>query len=143
MSYATVDDAISLYGEDYVLVSVDRDKDGEADPSAIEDALGQASSEIDSYIAFKYDVPISPSPKILVKYCVDIAIYQSSPGTLARTKEKRQRYEDAIAWLKAVSKGMAAIVIDGPTDPEPDQSNEPVLSAGTREMTRSKMSGLL
>lgn len=88
-------------------------------------------------------MPVTPVPKILLRYCIDIAIYQSSPGTLARTKEKRQRYEDAIAWLKAVSKGTAAIAVEGPSDPEPEQVNEPVISAEPRIYTRGKMAGLI
>ena len=143
MAYATVQDAIDLYGESYVLTSVDRDKDGKVDNNALKNALKQASSLLDSYIGFRYVVPVSPVPQILKKFTIDIAIYESSPGTLARTKEKRERFEDAIKWAKDVSAGKAAIVVAGNVDPEPEQVNEPEISVESRVMTRSKLSNLI
>ncbi len=134
-SYATIADAKDLYGENYVLTSVDRDKDGQVDLTSFQDALDQGASEIDSYLATRYDVPITPIPNHLIKINIDIAIYNSSPGALARTKEKRQRYEDAIAWLLRASKGLVSVVVAA----TPEPSNSPELVTSPRIMTRSKL----
>ena len=141
MSYATLQDAIDLYGETYVLTSVDRDEDGASDTTAITDALTQASSFIDSYLGARYDVPIpAPVPALLVKYEVDIAIYQLSADAGTGTDEKRRRYEDAEKWLINVAKGVASLGLDDPTD---EQEHLPQTSyPNARLFTRSKM-GLL
>lgn len=138
MAYATQTEAITLYGETYILTSVDRDKDGSPDATAFSSALDKASNVVDSYLGVRFDVPISPVPEVLKQYTVDIAVYYSSPD-LALTKEKRRRYEDAIAWLKLVAKGQASLGLDEPSD---DQEHNPVLVGNSRLFDRTKMTGL-
>lgn len=139
MAYATSDEAVELYGETYILSSIDRDKDGAVDATAFSSSLDKASNIVDSYLGVRYDVPISPTPEVLKQYTIDIAVYVSSPD-LALTKEKRQRYEDAIAWLKLVGQGKASLGIDEPTE---EQEHHIQSSSNTRQMTRSKLDGLL
>lgn len=139
MAYASLADATDLYGQDYVLTSVDRDADGNADAAATTAALSQASSLIDSYLAAKYTVPISPVPDLLVKYTVDIAIYECCPAS-TRTDEKRQRYEDALAWLKDVAKGIAVVA---PPDAGDEAIHLPSAVSQPRLFTRPKMQGLM
>lgn len=139
MAYATLSDATDLYGEDYVLVAADKNDDGTPDTSVVTDALDNASSLMDSYIGVRYGVPLSSVPSIVVNYCIDIAVYMMSPG-MTRTKEKRQRYEDAMSWLKAIARGDAGL---GIADDDPVNENLPSVSAGTRQHTRTKLSGLI
>lgn len=142
-SYATIQEALDLYGDAYIQTSSDRNLDGKVDADALQDALDKASSLIDSYIGFRYDVPVTPIPDILKQCAIDIAVYKSSPGRLARTKDKRDRYDDCIAWLKDVSNGKAAIIVEGNADPEPIQKNEPEIVTQDRLMTRDKLGNLL
>lgn len=141
MPYADLDDATDLYGEDYVLSSVDRDDDGNPDVEALRAALGQASSEMDSYLGVRFTVPIAPVPQLLVRYCVDIAIYQLAPDAGSYTDEKRRRYEDAIRWLQAVAAGKAALPVTPPT--EDTQQPVPEMVSSTRLFTRTKLGGVL
>lgn len=141
MPYATVDDAKKLYGEDYVLVASDRDADGTEDADPVARAFEDASSEIDSYLSQRYDVPVSPTPAILRRICVDIAVYQIGPEAGTLTEEKRKRYEDAVRWLRDVSAGKAGLGLDNPADNEHDL---PEVSETTqpRQFTRTTMRGL-
>lgn len=142
MAYAGYDDAVALYGEEYVLTSVDRNQDGQ-DPDAFLSACAMASSHIDSYISVRYDVPISPVSELLKQYTIDIAIYRCSADAGTATEEKRRRYEDALAWCRDVSKGAANLGLPDPVKGVEDGTLELHSNNPTRLFTRSKMSRLL
>lgn len=140
-AYATKDDAVDRYSADYVLVSVTRD--GEPDYVALDKALDDATDEIDSRISAQYTVPLTaPVPKIVTRYCIDIAIYFASMECgSGLTDEKRTRYEDAISWLKAVAAGTATLPI--PDTPPASQSSLVQTSGPARIFSRCKMGGIL
>lgn len=143
-AYATLTDATTLYSEDYVLTSVDRDGDGKPDYDAFSASLAQASSEMDTYLGARYDVPIAPVPPILVRYAVDIAIYQASStygGGL--TEEKRKRYDDALKWLTNAAKGIVSLGLSQ-ADETTTQENLPQVASSNPEriFTRTRLGGL-
>lgn len=107
--YAVKQDIVDRYGEDMLYSMTDRDSDQIMDPAAIDRALTDASAEIDSYVSRKYRVPLVPVPDVVKEKCVDIAVYRLADRPGAYTEERRKRYEDAIAWLKDVSDGKAAL----------------------------------
>lgn len=140
MSYATIQDAKTLYGDDYVLESVDRDDNGVEDTASLTRALAQASSHMDSYLGMRYDVPLSTVPSIVQTYCIDIAIYRaSSSAGRGLTDEKRERYKDALVWLKDVSTGKAGLGLE---DTDETTEHLPQLIAGERLFTRGTMGDL-
>lgn len=138
MPYATTKDAIDLYGTLYVLGSVSR----EASPNkvAFDKALADASSEMDTYLSRNYTVPISPVAPVLLRYCVDIAVYVSSADAGSVTEEKRKRYEDALRWLTLVAKG--TVSVPGTTAPSASDGAVPQISGPDRIFSRTKMDGL-
>lgn len=138
MAYADYEDAIDLYGNDYVSASITHD-DG-ANTAALTRALERASSEMDSYLGAVYAVPVSPVPEIVEQYCIDIAIYRASADAGAVTDEKRKRYEDAIAWCKSVAAGKAVLI--GVEEPASEDQHLPTYVTSTRIFSRTKMGGL-
>lgn len=144
MAYATAQDAIDLYGEEYILTSVDRDDAGDYDTTALTNALDQATSELDSYIGVKYDLPLSVVPDVLVRFCVDVAVYVSCPNPVELTEEKIERYDKAIKWAQRVADGKATLgTVEPPATAESQGGvvlTEP--SDSDRLFTRSKMGGL-
>lgn len=142
--YATTQDAIDLYGQDYILVSVDRDDDGDADSPAFSDALDQATSELNSYIGVKYDLPLLVVPAVLVRFTVDIAVYVSSSNPTELTDEKKDRYSAAIKWAQGVAKGVVSLgVVDPPAGVDEDGGSVNTEFPNDRIFTRTKMAGLL
>lgn len=111
MAYTSKAELQKRWGTDEVILSADRDpEDGAADDAAITAACSDASSLIDSYLKRAgYDVPVDPVPPVLVERASDIAIYLLSQGPGPNTKEKRKRYEDALAWLELLSEGKAEL----------------------------------
>lgn len=141
MAYAALQDAKDRYGEDFILTAVTRADTPDLD--SFDKALDSASSEIDSYLASQYTVPVDPVPALIVRYCVDIAIYTASGDAGTGTDEKRLRYEDALKWLSKVAKGEVVLDIDG--DGEADNAGEggvPAYSTSARIFTRTTMGDL-
>ena len=87
----------------------DRAGDGVVDTVAIEAALEIATSEIETYLAARYDVPLRPVPPYVKQLCIDIAVYRLAHSDAPRTEEMRRRYDDAIRFLTAFAKGTVEI----------------------------------
>jgi phage gp36-like protein len=107
MAYTSQAQIAARWGSEEVVLSADRDpQDGVADVASIDAVCADASSFIDSYLARAgYSVPVAPVPDVLVEKASDIAVYKLSQGQGPYTKEKRKRYDDAIAWLEMVGDG--------------------------------------
>jgi phage gp36-like protein len=103
--YATVDIMTARFGQREVLSLSDRDGTGEVNATVLADALDDASSEIDTYLAGRYALPLDPAPKMLGGICCDIARYRLCGGETVMTEEIRQRYKDAVSFLKLVASG--------------------------------------
>lgn len=151
MPYASRSDIVEIYGEQ-ALVAADRDRDGVADAPAIERALVSASDEIDSHIAVRYPLPLAAVPGILRQLAVDVAVYRLAQTADVLTEEVRQRYEDAVAHLRRIAEGKAALVLP-PAEPgeggeEEDaeglgDSPQPIVTAGPpRLFSRERMRDL-
>lgn len=138
--YATLTNATDLYGDAYVETSVSRDEGTSDLTTAFEKGIAAATSEMDSYLATRYTVPLEePVPQIVNRFCVDIAIYICSADAGVLTDEKTKRYERAIAWLKDVAKAVANLPIEPPST---DAEHLPQFATQTRLFTRTKMAGL-
>jgi phage gp36-like protein len=76
----------------------------------LEKALSTASGEINSYLATRYSIPVSPVPNILKTYCIDIAWYRLAQNNAP--EQYATRYNNAIARLKDIEKGQMLLVDD-------------------------------
>jgi phage gp36-like protein len=112
MAYATLEDLRVAFGEREVAQLTQRRTDfvEAADAATSVSFLEQASSEIDSRLATRYDVPVSPAPRMLVAVCCDIARYRLYDDAAPETV--RTRYEDAVRWLNDLAAGRAALLND-------------------------------
>lgn len=108
MSYAKPQDLEVAFGQAEILQLSDRDSDGDPDANVLERALATADGEINSYLSVRYAIPLPLVPQIVRDKACDIARYRLQDDT--PTDEARQRYEDAIEWLKSVAAGRALLV---------------------------------
>lgn len=109
MSYAVQSDIVDRFGEELLYQIADRDRDQQLETAAIELALADASAEVDTYLSQRYTVPLDPTPRVVVRLAVDIAVYRLAQKAQAYTEEIRQRYEDAIELLVRMAKGTAGL----------------------------------
>ncbi len=106
--YATRKDLEARFGEDE-LQELDLMQTA---GNSIEEALQDASEEIDSYIAIRYVLPLPSTPSTLKRIACNIArfrLYFQSP-----TEEVENRYKAEIDFLKRVADGKATLNILNP-----------------------------
>jgi phage gp36-like protein len=118
MGYCTQADIETLYSRELVDLLGDSNGDGTADNSKIQAAIDAAGGIIDAYLTTKYTLPIANPPQILKQLCIDIVVYRLALFPVSRTDEMRQRYEDAISFLKQLASGTAALPLSNIVDPD-------------------------
>lgn len=93
---------------------------GTIDTSVTDRAIADADAEINGYCAERYTVPFSPVPTIIRKYSVDIAIYNLFSRRHGPDEVREKRYDDAVVFLLAVSKGNVTLGVDTPDETSQD-----------------------
>lgn len=102
----------------------DDDNRGRAEVMAIDQMSGYLRGQYNVNEVFKLEAIPDPDtrPGVLVMYCMDITLYHLHamiPGRFI-PEIRRIRYEDALAWLKDVAKGL----IDPGLPPITDEEGE-------------------
>lgn len=147
-AYASIEDAILLYGDDYVTLSCDRDRDGQLDIDTFEMALLNASNQIDGYIVGREPLPLDPVPPFLKKICVDIAIYDCCSTQDVLTEQREKRHAAAVKFMTEVGHGKIKLSTAGvsvganqsqTTTTQVASANEIVQVPCSRRMTRNGM----
>jgi len=119
MAYSTQSDLEEQISQAELIELTDDAGSGSTDASAIERAITDADAEIDSYCGSRYTMPFSPTPVIIRKYSVDMAIYNlfSRRSALNVPDDRQKRYDNAIRFLRDVAKGMISLGADAPSEP--------------------------
>lgn len=108
--------------------------------SVIDDAIEAADAEINSYCAVRYAVPFSSVPLRIKNLSADMAVYylfKKRAATVGMPDPIRESYEDAIAYLKDVSKGIASLGID--PAPTAQSSSNVRFNSNERQFTKSTL----
>lgn len=121
--YATRDNMVEQFGEREVIALTDREPmTGEINDAVLTSALTRASSEVDGYLAGRYQTPL-PNPQAeLVGMVCDIARYRLCGGAVNLTDEITERYNAAIKYLERAAKGLVTLGSPGGADPGPENS---------------------
>lgn len=136
MPYATQSDYTARFSAEELLQLTDRDGDGMADAGVFDDAVGDASNEIDSYLMVRYQMPLSTVPPVLVRVCCDITRYRLFMNRA--TAEVLERYNQAVAWLVNVSKGLVQLGVE-PPPVNSSVEDDALSSGGCRTFTRESL----
>lgn len=118
--YASVDDFIQRVGEKQAIDLTDRDFLNEVNEEVLNQALVDSSSQIDGYLVSRYQLPLAKVPANLVRICCDLARYRlCGMSDVTITDDVRERYEDAVAELKLLAKGITALGIEQGLESDP------------------------
>lgn len=117
MAYCTVEEVLgaikesaydALLGDEYI---EDLEERRRRLVPYVEEAVADADAEIDGYLAKRYDVPMSPAPRVLNKFSKDIAVYNlmSRIGIDEQDRDKTylNRYQSAISFWKGLRKELS------------------------------------
>lgn len=105
MTYATRLNLEQRYGTDEL-----EQRESMLSAGAVDQALQDADSRINGYLASRYSLPLSVVPDDLPQVACALARYQLLGD--AATERARKDYEDAMAWLKDVANGRVKLQSD-------------------------------
>jgi phage gp36-like protein len=140
MAYCTQDDILEQLDQTTLIQLTDDAGNNGIDSSVVARAIADADAEIDGYCGARYSVPFSVVPAIIRKFSVAIAIKNLFSRRRGAPDPRRKDYEDAIAFLKDISKGTASL---GQNDPDgsPAASNAPDIDGPDRVFSRDNLEG--
>lgn len=115
MAYITREDLELRFGIDEIAQLLDDDHDdteGDEETDTLAPAIADAESIVDGYVSTRYTLPLPTVPDLVKNWAADIARFKLYEEKAS--EEVRQRYEDAIAQLKDLAKGLInlPIVVD-------------------------------
>lgn len=140
MAYCTLDDILAMMDEAEVIRYTDDNNAGYINTDVTGKAIAGAGALIDSHLAVRYSVPVSPVPDILVDLAVDIAIYKICSRRGQSPEEIRKKFEDAVKYLEKVAAGK--IVLSGASAaPTGAGSDAVAITGSTRIFSRDTMKG--
>ena len=127
MPYATQQDMLDRFGDEELLQLADRDDSGVIDTAVLDAVLKDAEELIDSYLAKRYQLPLSNVPQSLVRISASIAryfLYKDEP-----TDAAQKGYDNAIAWLKDIAAGKALLDAEG-VEPDAAAAEPSIVTPG-------------
>lgn len=139
MAYCSIDDILRVIPEGE-LAELTTEVGTSPDTDVVNEAVAKADALIDAYCGRQYAVPFDPVPELVESLSVDIAVYRLYLRRRVVPDPARQRYEDALSFLKDVSTGKAVISADAAT--AASGSDVVQMEANDRVFTREAMSDL-
>ncbi len=140
MPYCLINDIRDQISEDVLIQLTDDSDVGLTDEQIVTRAIADADGQIDGYCGKRYSVPFAPVPPIIRKFSVDIAIYNLYGRRKGAPESRRDRYKEAVDFLKGVAKGHNTLGVDDP-DSTPSDTHKPEISSSGRIFSRDKFTG--
>jgi phage gp36-like protein len=97
------------WGVNEVTVCSDWDNSNGLNVNNVNKCLTAATDEMDRYIAVRYQLPLTVVPDDLIRICCDIAMYRLCPFVTTLTDQKKDRYKEAVGFLRDLSTGKATL----------------------------------
>lgn len=130
-AYTTQSELVTRFGQEEILGLAN--DDGTIDAAVVTAAIGAAGATIDSYIGTRYALPLATVPARVATVAQDMARYELY--TIEAPKAVKDKYDAAIAWLKDVSAGRAALDVPAPPAADSSQSGNVIRLKGEDRFT--------
>lgn len=136
--YASVADMVIRFGEDDLVRLSWREgaAEGVINTAVVEQALADATAEINGYIGGRHKLPLSAVPEVLIGHCCSIARYLLN-GDRA-PEQVTDRYTAVIKYLTAVGKGDLQL---GMADDQPAQPTGTIAVMQSEGLVFSRRNG--
>ncbi len=134
--YATFQDIIDTFGIQEVieLTNLDDSSLTTVNEVQLQKAIDHATGLINSYLQSRYSLPLVETPAVLTRLCCDIARYWLDK--YRERQDVRQRYEDALNFLKDLAKGLVSLA----NNDSPLNAGSPQYFSEERVFTRNLLS---
>lgn len=129
MAYCTQADILKMISSGE-LAQLTAETGATPDADVVSEVIAHADGEIDSYLAVRYALPVTPAPARLKTLSVTFSLYYlfSRRPKLGMPETVRNNYRDGVQFLRDVAGGKAEI-------PDAAGSELPGTESGVAEMT--------
>lgn len=110
--YCTKADMLARGWEKELIQITDKSNSGVIDDGILDQAIADASAEIDSYLQGHYSLPLTISVPNLTRISCDIARYYLFETRV--TEQVQKRYDAVTRYLEQVAKGVIKLGIEVP-----------------------------
>jgi phage gp36-like protein len=143
MSYAAPQDMINRYpNRDLVQLTNDDPAATTVNTAVLQQALADASAEIDGYLGGRFTLPLTDPPEVLNRVASDIAMYRlQALRPLHDVADARQRYDDAVAMLARVASGELTLGIAADGNETATAPEAEVVEGPPRVFNRNTLKG--
>jgi len=125
--YSTKADILESLSEAELIDLTDDADLGVVDDAVVDRAIADADAEIDAYCGSRHQVPFAAVPAMIRKVSVDIAIYNLYARRRGAPADRKERYDNAIRFLRGVADGTVSLGVGDP-DGTPSGSEAPSMS---------------
>jgi len=140
MPYLTAQAMIDRFGETRLAELTTRDGMVTGiDPAALQTAIDDAVSEVESYVGGLYDA--GNPPRALTVHAAAIAWYRLLGDRAPAFEGAKSNYDHALAFLRRARAGEVSLGDETPTDTAPGQSNAPRTAGPDATFTRDSLKG--
>ncbi len=87
----------------------DHDQDGAADADVVTQAIENASGTIDSYLAVKFIVPVSPVPNEIRRLAMLLAVCEMQTGRRGLSEDHKAICKEAMGELQKIADGKKSV----------------------------------
>lgn len=129
MTYCTREDLVAKFGAS----DIEMLEDGK--PAAVMEAIDDATSMINSYLAGRYNLPLIAVPPVLLKVCRDLVRYSLDVDP---TDIIIRRRDDAVKYLESLANGRATLGVAQHEEPVGGDTAEMVSAPLRWDRDRSK-----
>ncbi|ENX48767.1 MULTISPECIES: gp436 family protein [Acinetobacter] len=140
--YATVDGMLKKFGERELIQLTDTEAPYEdvINYDKLNAAMIEANSEIDGYLASRYQLPLPAVPPFLEAIACNMARYHACTGAISENDPIKTRYDNAVKSLKEIAKGTIAIggTPAGQSVPVQTSSNNVMFQVGRHDWGGNK-----
>jgi phage gp36-like protein len=132
VTYAIPNDMIARYpNRDLVELSNEDPTQTTVNTATLQQALDDASAEIDGYLESRFALPLDDPPMVLTRLTCDIAMYRmQSLRPLHDLVDARKRYDDAVELLVRVARGEVTLGLAADNTEPPQAAGSVVTKSG-------------
>ena len=141
MTYASVTDLKAVIPSQDLRLLTDFEGAEAASDTRLEQALADASAEINTWIAKRVTLPLAEPPHVLTVLCRDLAVYRLYLNLGHDTEAMRQLRRSALDLLKQIHAGEVSIGDDTAGQGETTSPGVAMTDGPDRRLTRSSLRG--
>jgi phage gp36-like protein len=140
MAYCTQNDLLKLIPE-REMAELTAESGETPDAEVVSAAIAQADAEIDAYLAVRYVLPLAATPARVKALSLDMAAYHLYSRRSVMSETRRDKYKDAVAFLKDVAAGRAEIIGADGLELGGGAGDVTEISSAVRVFTRDDLNG--